>query len=238
MRRTDTEQIKRQNRKEAITFLTKNNNAKSINNIDDLTPDKKNVNLGTQRGRGLLEKSLRQYGAGRSVLADRDGNLIAGNKTVEVAAEIDLPVKVVQTDGHELVVVQRTDLDLDSKEGRELALADNRVAEIDLKWDPDTLQLLADEGMALDEFWSDIELDRLLDTSALELEQGGAEAADISDAAHPAGIAGAIVMVQLYFDAETHQAFLAIAERLAKRYGTTSVTDTIWRAINNADTGS
>jgi len=216
---------------------TDNNESKPINDISDITPDTKNANKGTQRGRGLLEKSLRQYGAGRSVLTDRGGNLIAGNKTVEIAAEIDLPIRVVQTDGRELVVVQRTDLDLDSKEGRELALADNRVSETNLQWNLEGLQLLADEGVALDEFWSDIELDRLLDTSALELEESGAEAADISDAAVPAGIAGHIVMVQLYFDAETHKAFLAIAERLAKQYGTTNVTDTIWRVVSSADAG-
>ena len=113
--------------------MSVNGNAKHIKSIADLAPDQQNANRGTQRGRGLLEKSLRQYGAGRSVLTDRGGNLIAGNKTVEIAAEIDLPIRVVQTDGKELVVVQRTDLELDSKEGRELALADNRVAETNLQ---------------------------------------------------------------------------------------------------------
>ena len=62
-----------------------NASKKSINVLSDLTPDTKNANKGTQRGRGLLEKSLRQHGAGRSVLVDRDGEIIAGNKTVEIA---------------------------------------------------------------------------------------------------------------------------------------------------------
>jgi len=142
--------------------MTKNG-AKRIGGIADLKPDSKNANLGTQRGRGLLEKSLRQYGAGRSVLADREGNLIAGNKTVDVAAEIDLPVRVVQTDGHELVVVQRTDLDIDSSEGRGLAIADNRTGETGLEWDTDALLDLSASGIVdLEEFWKPEELDALL----------------------------------------------------------------------------
>ena len=142
--------------------MTKNG-AKRIGGIADLKPDSKNANRGTQRGRGLLEKSLRQYGAGRSVLADREGNLIAGNKTVDVAAEIDLPVRVVQTDGHELVVVQRTDLDIDSSEGRGLAIADNRTGETGLEWDTEALLDLSANGIVdLEDFWKPEELEELL----------------------------------------------------------------------------
>ena len=146
-----------------MTSTNGTNGAKRIGKIADLKPDSKNANLGTQRGRGLLEKSLRQYGAGRSVLVDRDGNLIAGNKTVDVAAEIDLPVRVVQTDGHELVVVQRTDLDLDSSEGRGLAIADNRTGETGLEWNTDTLLDLSASGtVELEDFWKPEELEELI----------------------------------------------------------------------------
>src|ERR1041384_588040 len=100
---------------------------RKLTDLSSLTPDTHNANQGTQRGRGLLEKSLRQYGAGRSILADKNGVIIAGNKTLETAADLGLPVKVVETDGTELVVVQRTDLDLTrDKAARELAYADNR----------------------------------------------------------------------------------------------------------------
>lgn len=122
---------------------------KRIAEIADLTPDSRNANRGTERGRGLLERSLRQYGAGRSVLADKHGTIIAGNKTVEASAELGLPVRVVETDGHELVVVQRRDLDLGTdKAARELAYADNRVAQLDLDWATDLL--LADQEAGVD----------------------------------------------------------------------------------------
>lgn len=109
---------------------------KRIASIADLTPDSKNANRGTERGRGMLEASLRKYGAGRSVLADKHGALIAGNKTVESAAELGMPVREIHTDGSELVVVVRDDLDLaDGGTARELAYADNRVSQVSLEWE-------------------------------------------------------------------------------------------------------
>lgn len=102
---------------------------KDIKTLDDLTPDAENFNRHTEFGQKLLEDSLRKFGAGRSILVDKDGNIIAGNSTTETAAAIGMEdVVVVQTDGKKLVVVQRTDLSLDSPEGRELALADNMTA--------------------------------------------------------------------------------------------------------------
>ena len=102
---------------------------KDIKTLADLTPDGENFNKHTEFGTKLLEDSLRKFGAGRSVLVDKDGNIIAGNGVVETAAGIGMDdVVVVQTDGTKLVVVQRTDLELDSPEGRELALADNMTA--------------------------------------------------------------------------------------------------------------
>ena len=102
---------------------------KDIKTLADLTPDGENFNKHTQYGQHLLEESLRKFGAGRSILVDKEGNIIAGNSTAETAAAIGMEdVIVVPTDGKKLVVVQRTDLSLDSKEGRELALADNMTA--------------------------------------------------------------------------------------------------------------
>lgn len=73
---------------------------KKIKSLKDLTSDDHNANRGTERGKGMIQSSLRAYGAGRSVLCDRNGKLIAGNKTVENAAEVGLrELIVVPTDG-------------------------------------------------------------------------------------------------------------------------------------------
>jgi hypothetical protein len=80
--------------------------------LSDLKLDERNANKGTARGRKALDKSLRDYGAGRSILLDSKGRVIAGNKTLEAARESDLAkdVLVIRTDGSQLVAVQRTDL--------------------------------------------------------------------------------------------------------------------------------
>ena len=131
-----------------------------------ITPDIKNANKGTERGRYLVEASLRETGAGRSILLDKDGRIIAGNKTFEAASDIGLPVRVVETDGTELVAVKRTDLDLDDDTGtaRKLAYYDNRAAQVGLDWDAE--QMLADvnAGLDLSGLWFEQELDGLLGT--------------------------------------------------------------------------
>ena len=108
--------------------------------ISDFKFDDKNFNKHTKKGMELLGKSLRQFGAGRSILIDKDNNIIAGNGIVEAAGKIGLDdVQIVETDGTKLIAVKRTDVALDSAQGREMALADNATASADLEWDKDTL---------------------------------------------------------------------------------------------------
>jgi DNA methylase len=125
--------------------------------------DPQNANLGTSRGRHALERSLREYGAGRAVLIDRHGTVIAGNKTVQQAKALKIPLQVVKTDGTHLIAVQREDLDLArDPRARALAIADNRIAELDLEWDPDILKQHLAEGVDLNDLWTAPELERLL----------------------------------------------------------------------------
>lgn len=105
-------------------------------NINELKPDGRNYNKGTDKGRKLVKRSLKELGAGRSVLVDKDGNIIAGNKTVEAAKALGYDnILIVPTDGKTLVAVQRTDVALDSEQGRALALADNATSAAGLAWD-------------------------------------------------------------------------------------------------------
>lgn len=104
--------------------------------IDELKFDDKNFNKHTEFGMNLLEKSLRQFGAGRSILIDKDNNIIAGNGIIEAAGQVGLEnIKVVETTGDEIVAVKRTDVSLNSEQGREMALADNATAKADIEWD-------------------------------------------------------------------------------------------------------
>lgn len=104
--------------------------------ISDLTPDDKNYNKGSEFGNSLIEKSLRKFGAGRSILIDKNNKIIAGNKTIENAGAIGIDdIIIVETTGNQIVAVKRMDIDLDSKKGRELALADNASAKANINWD-------------------------------------------------------------------------------------------------------
>lgn len=117
-----------------------------MSNIADLKFDDKNFNKHTEYGMSLLEKSLRENGAGRSILIDKDNNIIAGNGIVEAAGSVGLEkVKIVETSGDEIIAVKRTDLKLDSKKGREMALADNATASIDLDWNDELISEEADK---------------------------------------------------------------------------------------------
>ena len=134
-----------------------------IQSLDDLQPDPLNANRGTDRGREALRRSLHTYGAGRSIVIDTRGRILGGHKTVEQAKHLGLPITVVPTTGQELVVVQRVDLDVRTDpRAQELALADNRVAELDLDWDPAVLRQLEQAGVALEAFWTPEEFARLL----------------------------------------------------------------------------
>lgn len=139
--------------------------SKRIESIADLRPDATNANRGTVRGRSMVEASLREDGAGRSILVDVSGQTIAGNKTLDAWADIGGEIIVVPSDGTKLVVVQRTDLDLSDPTGaaRRLAYRDNRASEVGLEWD--TEQLLSDlsAGVDLSSMFRQDELDALLE---------------------------------------------------------------------------
>lgn len=114
--------------------------------LDHLVPDDRNFNRGTEFGNAMIEKSLRKLGAGRSIVLDKNNRIISGNKTVENAASAGFDKAiVVETTGDHLVAVKRIDIDLDSKKGRELALADNATSKANLEWDEGVISAVAAE---------------------------------------------------------------------------------------------
>lgn len=134
--------------------------------LSELIPDDKNMNRHTPYGMSLIEKSIRENGLGRSILVDKDNRIIGGNGVVETAAAVGMEnTIVVETTGDKLVVVKRTDVSLDSKQGRSMAMADNATAAADLDWDAEAVQEVVDEwgiepqdwGVVLDEETESIE---------------------------------------------------------------------------------
>lgn len=136
--------------------------------IKDLKFDDKNFNKHTEFGMSLIERSLRENGAGRSILIDKDNNIIAGNGIVEAAGQVGMDnVRVIETDGTEIIAVKRTDLALDSEAGRQMALADNATSAADLDWDEDILKGEFDDyelrGWGVEADWPSEENDAIED---------------------------------------------------------------------------
>jgi len=86
---------------------------KEIRTIADLTPDPQNPNVGTERGDYILETSIERTGINRGIVIDKNGLIVAGNKTAGKAGELGFEeIILVKTDGNRLLVIQREDWDL------------------------------------------------------------------------------------------------------------------------------
>lgn len=111
----------------------------------------------------MIERSLRKLGAGRSILLDKNGRIIGGNKTNEAADAIGLndEMIVVRTSGDQLVAVLREDLDLDDPNGkaRQLAYADNRAGQVSLSFDPVVIGDDLAAGLDLSDWFNDFDLE-------------------------------------------------------------------------------
>jgi hypothetical protein len=114
-----------------------------------LIADDKNFNKGSENGAEMIRKSFQKFGAGRSILLDKNNRIIAGNKSVEFSGIDD--VLIVESDGTQLIAVKRTDIDLDSPQGREMALADNASAKANIVFDAELIE--AELGEAVCEEW-------------------------------------------------------------------------------------
>lgn len=91
--------------------------------------DKRNYRIHNQKNKDLIKQSLEKYGAGRSILVDSEGEIIAGNGVYEQAKALNIPIREVQTDGSELVMVVRTDLKTEDQARKELAVMDNSTSD-------------------------------------------------------------------------------------------------------------
>lgn len=100
--------------------------------------DPKNTRIHGEGNKAEIKKSLEDLGAGRSVVIDNEEYLIAGNGVFEQAKSLGLKTRVVESDGTELIVVKRTDLNYDDAKRRKLAVADNATGESS-EWNFDEL---------------------------------------------------------------------------------------------------
>jgi hypothetical protein len=123
--------------------------------LSELVPDPQNRRKHGARNIGMIADALRSVGAARSIVVDEDNVVLSGNG-VTVAAEMAgiRKVRVIETDGDELIAVRRRGLTPEQK--RALAIYDNRTGELS-EWDFDQLETDKAAGLTLQPFWTEDE---------------------------------------------------------------------------------
>lgn len=123
--------------------------------IEALVQDDLNFNKGCAEGEKMIDYSLEHFGCGRSVVLDKNNRIIAGNKTAASAIKAGIKkVRVVEVTGDKLVAVKRTDVDLDTKQGREFALADNITANVNFNIDMEKVKEAMERVEMHPEIWN------------------------------------------------------------------------------------
>src|SRR5437868_3621944 len=74
-------------------------------------PEGLNARKHTPRNIGMIASALQEVGAARSIVIDEDGEILAGNGTIEAAGQVGIErVRVVDAEGDEIIAVRRSGL--------------------------------------------------------------------------------------------------------------------------------
>lgn len=98
--------------------------------MSNIKIDPNNYRIHDDKNKRLIRKSLEECGAGRSILFDNDDCIIAGNGVYEQAQELGLKVRIIESDGTELIAIKRKDLSTADARRKTLALADNHTSDM------------------------------------------------------------------------------------------------------------
>jgi len=134
----------------------------------------KNPNKHTARGMGMLDKSISKYGYVTPMTATADGTIIDGNARLEQVGQT-LPADpiVIHHDGTRPIIAVRDDIpNGETKAARAIAIAANRVGQIDLEWNPEEIASAQCDGVAIEDFFTQEEIDKIT---------GGEVAAGLTD---------------------------------------------------------
>lgn len=116
------------------------------NSIKDLKHDQRNANLHSPSGMKKLEEGIKKNGLGRSILISNDNEIIAGNGVTETAEKAGITkVRIIETDGTEIIAVKRTDILSGSKQFYEMALSDNIISKENIVMDAEVTNAICEE---------------------------------------------------------------------------------------------
>jgi hypothetical protein len=151
--------------------------AKAVKSLADIRPQKLNANRHTARGMGALEESIKKDGWVGAITIAADGETFDGSARTEVgvAARFQDAI-VVDSDGSKPVVVRRVDIPTaNDPRAKRLGLSANRVAELNLDFNPTVIAQLSTE-LDLSSLWREDEMDHVfqqISTEEVTLDQEG-----------------------------------------------------------------
>ena len=171
--------------------------------IDKFKPQRVNANKHNPRGMKALDDSILQDGWIGAITTAADGETFDGSARLETLQQGEGadPI-VVEIDGTRPVILKRLDIaNADDPKAQRLAIAANRVAELNLDWDADILAELSQE-IDLTGLWSDEELSNLLASSQESGEGSGEEdeeeVSDLIDEAESGAIESRVSLGQIW----------------------------------------
>ena len=102
-----------------------------MTSITSLVGDHKNARRRTDRSSQLIKESLQKYGAARSIVIDEDNRILAGNGTSQGAKAAGIKnVRIIETDGDEIIAVKRTGLSEEINFENKLEENKNKIYEL------------------------------------------------------------------------------------------------------------
>ena len=119
----------------------------------------------------MLEASVEEVGAGRSLVADKHGRVVAGNKTQEVLIQAGMEnAIIVHSDGTRPIIHVRDDWDLEDEDpnnpARRYAYWDNRTSEVGFMLDEHQVAMAIKDGFDFSALYHDGELENILGLAA------------------------------------------------------------------------
>lgn len=139
--------------------------------ISDFHVQAQNANNHTVKGMRLLGETISDLGWIGAITVAANDEVFDGSARLETIAEqMTAEPIVIDVQGDRPVIVRRTDIPTaDDPKAKELAIAANRVAELNLNWDLAIIEELKDE-IPIDKYFRDDELAKL-ETTDLNFDE-------------------------------------------------------------------
>ena len=156
-----------------------------MSKLTDFKPQRKNSNKHTPRGLSALEQSIQADGWIGAITVAADGETFDGSARIEVGAATGFEdAIVVESDGTRPIVHVRKDIPTaDDPRARRLGHAANRVAQMNLDFDPAVILADIEAGVNLDALWRPDELEALVAAASVPTAAGEDKGAQVDRAA-------------------------------------------------------